>query len=308
MPGRIIPVALIALCAVMPAFAQTSEEAQRERAAIEQAIDAVTLPDKPTREQCEKYLAQLRELSAQRCWDTSNYGEVTKLKAVPIEHLDLLATEIINESQLGYYANYLLSQIDPETYRESVIAHLQQRPNNIWFVAQNGWFKLAKGTILERLNDADAKTSPAWFQAFTEVAQPEHYRKLHEIAIESPHIATFIALLETLPDYDLSQTIRVAWENMKQESGSFANLPREASIAFSFYAAQTGEIEALAMLIDQLDGIETTRNGIDNDRLRVNRCIDFRGSNKEILVWFASNRDKLLFDHHRKRFVVPDQF
>jgi len=318
---RTLKPGMIALCLLvaMPAAGQADEaaqaEAKKEKAEARQ-LDEITLPDEPTRADCEAFIQQLREHVKDRNSFSSAHPEVDKLLKVPSEHIDLLLKEMGEQSKLKYYCRYALSKIGPETYKDAVIEKLAERPHNILPIIMHGWYEQAKPAILARLKSADpatAQTKAGWFQAYVEVAEPEHYPKLHQLALRAEDVGQLIPLLQTLPDYDLNNTINAAWRKLTKQIENTRNtwqLRRQRQV-LAPHAAAIGNVDALGVLIEEIDDTPSHRIDLDQintERLNAMRYIDFRGSNKQIKQWYADHRDKLVFDRFRKKFTLPEEF
>ncbi|MFK7788529.1 MAG: hypothetical protein AB8C95_03405, partial [Phycisphaeraceae bacterium] len=227
------------------------------------------------------------------------------LKDLPVKHYDLLITEMANRTSLRIYANYAMREVDPEKMRERFVASIGENPNNIGIIVMHGWVEDIRPQIIEHINGADGSISPAWFQAAVELDEPTLYPKLHEITTQSRYASQFINMLEMLPDYDLAHTVDVCWSRAREG---------KLSVSYTSFAAKTasyGNVDALGSLIDQLR--QTTSymshsSSYNMRRTNVLRYIDYRGSNKDIQKWYKENKDKLVFDQLRQRFVVPEDF
>jgi len=290
--------------------------------AYQKKLDQIKLPDNPTREQCEDYVKALEKVVEDKRSFSSNDPEVAMLKALPPEHFDLVFEQAYGHDSLSFYAGYAINQIDPDTIRDPMIDRLKDSPNNIVIIVTHGWVQDAKPVILNQLEKVDSDVQPAWFQAFVEIAEPEHYPTLHKLATRSPHAATFISLLKTLPGYDVNKTIEACWDNRNNQhqiNGPFFMQNTNADLAVQ--AAEIGNLDALEQLIDRLKGNESGRhhhfggfgghggpNQVVQDRHNVTRFIPFRGTNKQIKKWFEKHRDELTFDHFEKRFVIQQPF
>lgn len=286
--------------------AQAIEKRQQDENEQRKKVEVITLPENPTRKQCEAYMAELREASKTRRGSTCSDPIVGKLKALPPEHYDLLMNEMSNSSSLlGYFANCALRGADLEAHREQFTASLDNNPNKIEVIIMNGWAADVPDVITEYVTNNKDKVTPSWFQAAVEVAGPEQYPLLHDVTINSRYANRFIEMLRVLPEYDLSHTINVCW----QRAGK-SEIPVSQS-AFINLAVELGNIEALGMLISQISTSSSylySSSSYNTPRMSVLRYIDFRGSNAEIKAWFEKNEEKLVFDHLAKRFVLPEPF
>lgn len=285
---------------------QEKANAQREKLNKDslKALDDIVLPKNPTRKQCETYVAELRKACEGRRSFSSSDPATKKLKELPAEHFDLLITEMINRTSLRYYANYAMREIEPEELRDRFVQSIDENPNNIGIIVLHGWVEDVRPTIIEHINNADSSTAPAWFQAAVELDEPTLYPKLHEIATQSKHASQFINMLEMLPDYDLAHTVDVCWRRARDG---------KLSISYTTFAAKAagyGNVDALGSLIDQLRNTTSYMSHSSSNVRRVNvlRFIDYRGSNTDIQKWYKDNKDKLIFDHDRKRFILSEEF
>lgn len=284
---------------------KANEQRQQAQKKAMRALDDIVLPKNPTRKQCEAYVAELRKACEGRRSFSSSDPATIKLKELPPEHFDLLITEMNNRTSLRYYANYAMREIDPEKLRERFVKSIGENPNNIGIIVMHGWVEDIRPTIIEHINGADGSISPAWFQAAVELDEPSVYPKLHEITTQSRYASQFVNMLEMLPDYDLGHTVDICWRRAREG---------KLSISYSTFAnkaAEYGNVDALGSLIDNLRSSSsylTHSSSYNMRRTQVLRFIDYRGSNQDIQQWFKANKDKLVFDQLRKRFMLPEDF
>ena len=163
-----------------------------------------------------------------------------------------------------------------------------------------------------------------WFQAAVELQDKSLYPRLHEIAVEAYYWESHIAMLSTLPDYDLSHTLEACINKVNKQQNV---QPHFHHMGYHYIQQVGGMSEKTALLaaeagkIEGLDALMTTiykpsssrsllysRSSAAAPRLRVYRFIRFRGSNSEVSAWYQEHRDQLVFDHHRKQFVLPEPF
>lgn len=271
------------------------------------ALANAVLPENPTHAQCQAYVKKLRKAAEGNRGYSSRDPIVTKLKEIPKEHIGMLLGEISNGTSLRYYANYAIQNIDIESLRESFIKGLDDEPGNIGIIVINGWCEDVRPTIIRKIESADGSLTADWFQAGVDLREPKLYAKLHEIATSSRSAVQFIGMLEALPDYDLNNTIQTCWE--KSRKGKL-------SISQNYIApmaAERGNVEALGVLISYLNNsssymysYSSSSSSFNRQRIAVLKHIDFIGSNKEVQKWYKTNKDKIVFDHLTKRFVLPD--
>jgi len=280
---------------------QARAERERKQEEAQESVETITLPDEPTRAQCEAYVKELREVAENIRSFSSNSPIVDKLKAVPLEHLDLLVEEIGNRSKLRYFANYALRDYDRQMLRKRFVQSIEKSDSAIHIIVMNGWSGDIEEAIRKKMETADGSLDQAWFQAAVELQDPELYPKLHEVAINSRYAAQFIDMLETLPDYDLAHTVNACWRRAVDDKISVS----ESQLAP--HAVKLGNVDAFEYLVRQLrytPSYTSTSSSYTRRRMNVLRYIDYRGSNQEIVNWFEKNKKKLVFDHYRQRFVM----
>lgn len=269
------------------------------------SVKNINLPKNATREQAQQFINKLRKAAESKRGYSSNDPIVSKLKQVPSEHFDLLLNEMSNRTRLRYYANYAMRGIAPETIRKRLVSTIGQNDNNIGMIVMNGWCQDIRPEIVRKINAADKNLPPSWFQAAVEIEDPSLYPKMHEITIQSRYAMQFINMLRALPDYDLAHTVNAAWAR-SQEGKTPVNSTSLAPVAIEF-----GNTEALGSQISQLRNVNSftfSQTAYNVRRVNILRFIDYRGSNEEIQNWYKTNKDSLVFDYLRKRFVVADDF
>lgn len=280
---------------------KTNEEKQNTEEPEASSVQDIVLPDDPTREQVEAYMAKLREHAEKVRSFSSNDPIVDKIKAVPDEHFDLVVDEIVKRTRMRYFVNYALREVDKELLRHRFIESMQRSDAAIEIIVMNGWTQDIKSQVIERLETADGSLSLAWFQAAVEIGDPSLYPKLHEVTINSRMAGQFINTLNALPDYDLANTVNTCWKRASSGKLSIS----QSSLALQ--AAEFGNVDALGYLISQLRYTPSyTSSSISffNRRLNALRFIQFRGTNEEIIEWYESNKERLVFDHFTKQFTL----
>lgn len=284
---------------------QANQQRDKVKKDALKALDDIKLPENPTRKQCEEYVAELRKACEGRRSFSSSDPATKKLKEIPSDHFDLLITEMTNRTSLRYYANYAMRDIEPEKLRERFVKTIDENPNNIGVIVMQGWCEDIRPAIIKYMQTADGSISPAWFQAAVELDEPKLYPKLHEVTTQSRYAGQFINMLEILPDYDLANTIDACWHRAKEGKLSVSYT------TFAAKAASYGNVEALGSLVEQLRSSSSYMSHSSSYNVRrtnVLRLIDYRGSNKDVQAWYKANKNKLVFDHLRERFVIPEDF
>lgn len=286
---------------------------------FDERLNRIRLLPEPTIEQCEAYLDQLDDLARSFGLTTNSFNREYELLTskvsndYPDEYFDLLVSEVVRSTRLSRAAGRTLSKLDlePDVFKKGILAQLEADPALIRVVLANGWSQDARQIIAQMLNADTELPTRDWFVAAVELKDPKLYARLHERAIRLPYAVDCIIALEALPDYDLANTIDEVYtrhkdRRLKLESYASGYYPQ---IRLRAFAAETGNIDALGELVKDLksDGLQfsaITDNYYDSSRLAVIKLIDFRGDNSAIQAWFKANRDDLVFDRFRRRFVL----
>lgn len=307
---------------------QAEREVANERTPVEvqdppeltpaQALAQLELPDNPTRAQCEAFVNQLRGFRSSDVGAKLAKLATKKMGSIPAEHIGVLTQILANNGPREVNVRQALEQFDPESYRKIVLDGLSKRPNYIFLIAQHGWYQDAKEDILAKLEDTDPfreDVLPIWFQAFVEVAEPEHYERLHEMTLNYRNLKRKLSLLGTLEGYDLARTVNACWDNLTPElrNKGFAYINRDLRPM----AIANGSIDALNHAIEELinpfQGIANSQYNSRNSSVitpefLVRRHLQFRGTHAEIAAWFNANRDELVFDTFEQRFQLLEDF
>ena len=315
----------LSLACSLPVFAQPVDQTSQ----FLEKLNQLVLPENPTPEQSEAYVKEHVRILA----EPNNFPISKRLAkeidlekrfdAIPNRDIHLLFEQVAEYISIQATVARVIEKRDPKDYKAIVIAGLYDHPDNIIAIQQYGWYEDAKEPILRKLEDSFTMVPISWWQAFVEVADPKHYAKLKQLLLTEDDFDTELAFLKMLPDYDILDTTRANIAAIGQrieriEAGEvFGCRKRQRSYrrAQMAVAAQTGDVEMLGRLIDELDNPDDKdriwfyrTNRIDTWRNYVTPLIDAKGSHKEIRAWYDANRDDLVFDNFAKRFIIADDF
>lgn len=288
---------------------------ERERDLTTQ-INAIKLPDNPSRKDSIDYVRALR-VKAEQMWEVDGPREplIAKMQAVPAVHVDLVVTEYAMDTRLFVAAKKRLValNLDDQTLKQRIIENLSTNPDAIGLVVRNGWCESVKPVIVDKVLKAEGELDKAWFNAAVEIKEPKLYPKLHELTVNAKQPLELLEMLQALPDYDLTNTIDRIWRlerrtNRTQIGDQVSEPNRFTKYELARIATQQGSIDALGWLIDRLpdayDFSNAYPDAVNTGRLRVIPYIDYRGDNQQIKAWYKSNRDKLVFDNFSGRYTV----
>ena len=319
---------VLALACASPVVAQEGEEKPTTE---EELAAAIVMPDNPTREQSQAYVAQVVQLGEQlrkrgldytRCLEFM--ASARKFDAVPDRHIDLLISTMGDWNVHTEISESIIRR-DRKIIKPIVVAGLDKHPDNILAIRFFGWYEAAREPIMRKFNELESlyavPMDNAWLHAFTHLAKPKHYPKVKQLFMSSSRRSQQILLLETMPGYDILDTIRaciaetekaIADRENKREYLSQHHRELERLLVI---AARAGDVDSLGKLIVALNDPQDydpffyySNNEMDIHRDYVTQFINFKGSNKEMAKWFKANREKLVFDNFKKRFVVEEDF
>ncbi len=104
--------------------------------------------------------------------------------------------------------------------------------------------------------------------------------------------------IKNLPIEDMAGAVAEAWQNSKNGDDCSRQYMALAALPY-------GHVDAFEALIDML-GDPGNRWITTKSRPAILQVVDFRGSNAELVEWFATHRDQLRFDTETKKFVVDE--
>lgn len=320
------------LCLAASVFAQATQaepEAADELTAVEvqappklitpeQQLAQIELPDNPTREQCEAFLDDIYRIANANGLTRLTELRAKKLATIPAQHIVLL-TQIFEAKGLKEGAVLgALGRYEPKSYRQAAIDGFAEDPSLIYLIVRNGWYQDVKDELIDKLKSGYVpvrNTGPIWFQAYVEVAEPEHFELLHKRTLNYDDLRRKLFLLDTLEGYDFARTVNACWANLtpKLRDNGYYDIDN----VLRSYAVRVGNIDALASavqdLVDPQRGYKdvvynTTVRTIITPELLVRRYLDFRGTHEEVQAWFKANRDDLVFDFFTQRFQLIEDF
>lgn len=321
-------VIVLSLAFALPAVAQDIDKEPPSEAELNAAI---VLPDNPSRQQTQAYIAELVQLNNRLSKSGMGYARLLEsmatyqmFDAVPDRYIDLLISNL-SEWWIKPEIAQSIARRDPKVIKPIIIAGLDKHPDNIIAIRYFGWYEDAKEPILGKFEKTETlhrmPNEENWLHAFTYVAEPKHYPKIKQLFVSSFRRSEKVRLLETMPGYDILDTVRACIADTEKNiadgnpKGDYLSQVYIELERLWVIAAGAGDVDALGELIDVLNNRKPDaatsyfkRGEKDLQRHNVTQFINFKGSNKEIAEWFKANREKLVFDRFTKRYVIGDDF
>lgn len=327
------PMILTILLALVSALPISAQERVDQTASLLKQLEPLVLPDNPTPQQTEAYVKEhIRVIQSMRHFPRErNLAKQLDLEkrfaAIPNRDIHLLFEQVAEYTSTQPIAARLIEKRDPKDYKDIVIAGLYDHPNNIIAIKQFGWYEDAKEQIHRKLEETKTMPPLAWWQAFTEVAEPKHFSKLTDIFLSEDFFVTdYQFYLEIVPGYDMAALVRKNIVAVERKIGEiergerFGCRVRQRGYLRTQIAAgaKLGDVEMLGRVINALDNPDDpdnkeriwfySSNRMDIRRHHVTRVIDFKGSNQEISAWYEANGANLAFDNFLKRFIILEDF
>ena len=128
------------------------------------------------------------------------------------------------------------------------------------------------------------------------LGDPETYDKLKWYLIQRENRYATYGAIRDLPGLDLTDAVEKIWTKTGY------NEWEERGIAKM--AMQYGHLDAVERLLEYLDGENRGQWETREIRRLLFQHVDFRGSNKDVQEWINKNRENIVFDKERKKFVL----
>ena len=261
----------------------------------------IQFPQNQTEEALREYINEILLASRDQNSLSSNDPQNGMLCKVGPEHLDLLVGSL-DASQFGMGEMYLINAIGRlanTEHKNMILEELPLHHELIGTVLQHGWESDAKDILLDELESNSPCLSPDWIRAVVELNDPTTYPVLASYFINGDGHASTFEVIRDLPITDLPSCVDQAWEKSKHQD-------KWETQSMAPFAAEYGHLDAL----DELFNILADNTSDDNRYYRPEvrsallRLLDFRGSNDELVQWYNANKDRLVFDPARNKYVV----
>ena len=265
------------------------------RGADREALAKIKLPPNPTPEQVRGYVKAVLETSRDQNTFSKRDPQVEMLTRVGPEHLAILLEFYRRNPQRSFHLKYAVNQLARAEHKEMILEALPDLPDLIEAVVDNGWVEDSRQTLIDKLRARPEHLPTKWIKAVASFKDPATYEDLKNYFISCSYPAMIYADLKALPGIDLADTVDQAWQRAK--FGQEYQLTMMVPVAI-----ECGHADALERAIEDLD--KTTGNRVWEARELVLRFTDARGSNDEIREWYKKNKDLIVFDPGKSRFVV----
>ncbi len=263
-----------------------------------EALAEIRLPDDPTPDQVRQYVAEIREVSqGQRRWGTGD-PQVEMLTRLGPENFPIILESARRDTRQDFHLREALKRLARPEHKELILEALPEVEVLVEAIIDNNWLEDARDILIERVRARPPHLSRQWIRAVASFRDPDTYDDLIELFVFSGMPSMVFPILKDIPDLELDDAVERAWRRAR-----FTGHHMQTSMAP--IALEYGYPDALELAIRDLD--KTTGVRIFNARDLVLRFTDARGSDEEIRKWYEENKDRLVFDPERRRFVVGEE-
>ena len=281
-----------------------SPSSHSSRGQQSEKIAEIGFPGEPTEENLRNYINEILVASLGVTYRSSSDPQVSMLALVGADNLQLLVNamgEGAHSSAGGYYLNYAIKRLAEDRHKEMILQALPTKQCLVSVVLQKGWEEDAKDTLITELKGANGAYLPTdWVKAVAALQDPETYDALGEYFSKASNASYIYKSIHMLPGIQLNDAVGKAWENAK-ESTHYYTVGSMAAIAISY-----GHQDAIEELIDLMKDPPKNMSSSLNPRLSLIMHLGVKGSNEEIIAWYETNKDNLVFDSETKKFKVKE--
>jgi hypothetical protein len=274
------------------------------RKADSEALDAITIPDQPTREQIVAYCTAIAEASAGQNSFSPTDPQVGMLRGLGAGAVPALIAQLGKRHEMDFFLQYALKDLVAEEHKGLVIKSLGSQRELVGIVASRGWAKDARAVLLAGLGGAGKGRSylpTEWIEAVAQLRDPATYPGLIDVLVHGQNRASTYEAIRRLPGIVLAPAMQEAWD-MIAESGIHDQYERDA---FCPHALQCGVKGAFEHAVGSL-----LRTRVDNEwqqkRIReaVESCSDAPDDMAALKTWFEGSKDLLTWDAVKRRWTV----
>ncbi len=230
---------------------------------------------------------------------TGNQGrEVTKLLTdigpdiVPF----LLREAPFSEATKYMVLRGFLSRTIRREHLAELQSALERDPSLAWLLRSKRWEKDGVDALAKSLPNRNSPLPADALLVIAKHSQPAQFADLSWHAARCKTGQEFLYReLRELKDFPYAETVRESWKR--------ARLGIVADYSLAVFAAEIGELDALHVVIRQLDsGQDEARNGRSLEIL--SGKLDFKGDESAKKDWLLKNADRIRFEAEQSRYVV----
>ncbi len=270
----------------------------KKGAANIKALEKISLPEHPTKNQVLAYIKKICLASAEQRTFSDSDPQVSMLTQIGHENLELLLTAECSHSAEFYIIPAISLLARPED-KELILQYLSSKKDLIEVVIQKGWEKDAKSILYNELKQAPQYLPIEWIRAVANFQEPSAYEDLKQYLIFGSNKKWTYEAINTLPGIEIESAVIQAWENARRDPWS--------RNAFAPIALAHGQSDALSVIVESLDSSPNDYNAVKYPRKYIRQYTNASGSSNDIRAWYNKNKSNLYFDKEKKKYIVKKQ-
>ncbi len=267
----------------------------RKEAANIKALEKISLPENPTKNQILTYIEKICILSAKQSSFSDSDPQVSMLTQIGHENLELLLNINCNH-QIEFYTISAISLLAQPEDKALILQYLPLKKELVKIVTQKGWEKDAKLILYNELKQMPHYLPIEWIKAIANLQDPLIYEDLKQYLILGSNKKWTYEAIKMLPGIALENTVIQAWKNAKRD--------RWSRNTFAPIALAYGQSDALSAIVESLDSPANDYNAVRYPRKYILQYTYVSGSNNDIREWYDKNKSNLYFDKAKKKYIV----
>lgn len=213
---------------------------------LEEKLDKIqALPVNPTDREIRAYVEAILTVDREQNSFSSADRQVRMLTAIGPGHLELLVPYLSWRN--SFHLHYALSELVQESDKEMVLKLLPEtRGALIGAIVKYGWVREARPGIIRMLKAGEGSRIAELERIVPQLGRtPEERKELVEIYVTYPNTCGMFEAVRRFPGIDMAAVSKQAWENHRY-------IGREEEMQYAYLAAQSGCLEALSFVLEQL--------------------------------------------------------
>jgi hypothetical protein len=263
----------------------------------------IAFPADPTAENLKNYINEIVVASQGNQSYSTQDPQIAMLALVGTDNLQLLVNAMPDGASGGmgvYYVEKAISLLVEDRHRDLILEALPVKQRLVSVVLEKRWEREARDILIAGLKESNGAYLPGeWVKAVAALRDPETYDVLTEYMAKTSSSPSYVyESIRLLPGIQLGDAVSKAWEKAKGSDNQY-NVAGMAVIAASY-----GHPDAVETLIGLLKNPPGRTSSFVNPRLSLLLHLDTSGSNEEIIAWYETNKENLVFDPKSKKFKL----
>jgi len=273
----------------------TFSSTQRKKAGENlEALSKVKLSEKATRDDVEKYIKKIHEISSNQSSRSSKDPQVDMLAAVGSGNVDLLLEKVPQSG--SYYTLAAVKKLARPEHKQLILTHLSAIPGLVSLVVKYDWVEDAKETLFKELKYQNYLPSE-WITAAAQFEDSDTYPDLLFYFVRSSMRSSTYKTIKNLPGIQLDIAIAQAWNSAKYGGSSYQYWDM-IPIALEY-----GFVDALDFIPGLLKDASSNSYYKQNAWSAVHRHVGQFDTEKEFIEWLSVNKGAIQFDPETKIFT-----